>query len=236
MYTSDHGEALEAHSLTRKGPSVYEEIAHVPLLIRGGAYCPSPKRAVYSSVASHIDVVPTILDYFGMPILPSLSGTSMRAVIEHPDGPRLHEAVFVEFHRYEIDHDGFGGIQLMRAAISDRYKLAEFLLEATDEFFDRESDPYEVKNFIDDPAHKEARDHLQELLLAFMNDTRDPFRGYQWRCRPWNPVVKDWECDGCTRQRPSGPGELIQLDYDTGMEITETIRRKKKALKPAGSL
>ena len=228
IYTSDHGEALDAHSLDLKGPSVYEEIAHIPLIVKGGAYMPSPRGAVYPSVASHVDLVPTFLDYFGVEIPPSLSGVSMRSIIEHPEGKKLHEYVMCEFHRYEIDHDGFGGLQFMRAAISDRYKLAEFLTD-TDELLDDQVDPYEVHNYINDPAHAEVRDEMHEWLMQRMNDTRDPFRGYQWRCRPWyTKARKDWECDGYTRQRPSGKGELVQLDYDTGMEITETVRLKHK--------
>ena len=229
VYTSDHGEALDAHSLDLKGPSVYEEIAHIPLIIRGGACMQAPAGAVYDSVASHVDLVPTFLDYYGIEIPPSLSGVSMRSIIEHPEGKPLHKYVMCEFHRYEIDHDGFGGLQFMRAAIGDRYKLAEFLTDS-DELFDDQADPYEVHNFINDPSYAQVRDEMHEYLMQRMNDTRDPFRGYQWRCRPWNTKdKKDWECDGYTRQRPSGKGELVQLDYDTGMEITETVRYKRKA-------
>jgi hypothetical protein len=28
------------------------------------------------------------------------------------------------------------------------------------------------------------RDNLHSKVLKFMNDTRDPFRGYQWKLRP----------------------------------------------------
>lgn len=235
IYTSDHGEALDSHSLRLKGPSVYESITHIPMIVAGGDFQP-PKNKVYPSVASHVDLVPTFLDYFGVEIPPSLSGLSMREIIASPEEKKLRNEVFVEFHRYEIDHDGFGGLQFMRAAISDRYKLAEFLTD-TDELFDTETDPAENVNHIEDPAYEEVRDQLHEALMTMMNDTRDPFRGYQWRCRYWNHKdKKDWECDGYTRQRPSGKGELVQLDYDTGLEITETVRFKKKSKVAAGSV
>lgn len=71
-----------------------------------------------------------------------------------------------------------------------------------------------------------------------MNKTRDPFRGYQWRCRSWNKdkYSPEWECDGYTRQKVTEPGELQELDYDTGMPITEFVRYKKKYKKPAGTV
>ncbi len=235
IYTSDHGEALGAHSIELKGSSVYEEICHIPMIISGGEFNP-PKKAKYSSVVSHIDLVPTILDYFGVYAPPVLAGVSMRPIISHPESEHLHETVFTEFHRYEIDHDGFGGIQFMRGAIKDDAKLAIHLLEKTDEMYDTKKDPYELKNVIDDPEYATLRNEMHEEILAMMNDTRDPYRGYQWRCRPWNDQQPDWECDGYTRQRPAGKGEIVQLDYDTGLEITENVRFKRKSKVKAGEV
>ena len=35
-----------------------------------------------------------------------------------------------------------------------------------------------------------------------MNQTRDPYRGYQWGVRPWRKdKTARWENDGYTRQR-----------------------------------
>jgi len=231
VFTSDHGCGLDSHSLAMKGPSVYEAIAHIPLIVRGGEGMSAKGGSVYSHVASHVDLVPTFLDYFGIEQPPVLPGRSMRSAIEHPEGEPYRQYVYCEFHRYEIDHDGFGGLQFMRAIISDRYKLAEFLTDS-DEFFDLAKDPYELRNYLDDPDHAEMRDRMHEKLMGMMNDTRDPYRGYQWTCRPWyTKKEKNWECDGFTRQRPTGPGEERQLDYDTGMPITEFVRFKIKPKK-----
>ncbi len=35
IYTTDHGDMMYAHSLTGKGPALYEEIVHIPLIIKG---------------------------------------------------------------------------------------------------------------------------------------------------------------------------------------------------------
>ena len=84
--------------------------------------------------------------------------------------------VFMEFGRYEIDHDSFGGMQLMRACCDGRYKLAIHLL-TSDELYDLETDPYEMENLIDREEHGEIRDRLHDRILDWMNETRDPFRG-----------------------------------------------------------
>ena len=40
----------------------------------------------------------------------------------------MNELVHLEFTRYEIDHDGFGGFQPLRGAFEGRYKLSVNLL------------------------------------------------------------------------------------------------------------
>lgn len=141
---------------------------------------------------------------------------------------RTDDCVFIEFGRYEVDHDGFGGFQPLRAAFNGRYKLSVNLLSA-DELYDLEADPNEMVNLIDDPAHAAARDRLHERLLRHMNETRDPFRGYQWRNRPWrtDAPAPTWAVDGMTRQRVEEERyERRQLDYADGLPIAEAVRKK----------
>ena len=68
---------------------------------------------------------------------------------------------------------------------------------------------------------------MHDLLLEHMNQTRDLYRGYQWRMRPWRPgFVPTWKGDGYTRQRETEEYEPRQLDYDTGMPMKEAVRNK----------
>ena len=220
IFTSDHGDMLGAHRLQMKNATAYKEVANVPLIIRGGAV-----GQVCDAPASHIDLAPTILDYMGLPVLKLLEGRSMLPQIRNPQCD-INDTVYTEFTRYEIDHDGFGGLQMMRAAISRRYKLVINLLD-TDELYDMEEDPYEVNNLIADQRYQTVRDALHDKLLEHMNQTRDLYRGYQWAARPWrtdkHPV---WANDGYTRQRENEEYEPRQLDYDTGLPMTEPVRKK----------
>ncbi|MGI5989567.1 MAG: sulfatase-like hydrolase/transferase [Lachnospiraceae bacterium] len=221
MFTSDHGEMGGSHHLRGKNAAVYKEVANVPLIICGGQ-----KGKVENHVASHIDITPTILDYVNVPIPRLLEGKSMLPQINDTQ-VSINDVVYTEFTRYEIDHDGFGGLQMMRAAITEDYKLAIHLYD-TDEFYDLKKDPYEVDNLINDPAYAEVRNHLHDLLLNHMNDTRDVYRGYQWAARPWRKDKQPgWSNDGYTRQRENEEYEPRQLDYDTGLEMVSAVRRKK---------
>lgn len=220
IYTSDHGDMLGAHRLFSKNAATYWQVANIPLIIKGGA-----KGGVVQSPASHIDLTPTILDYFNLPVPKCLEGKSMMAQIENPD-IRVNDEVYLEFTRYEVDHDGFGGLQIMRAVVTDRYKLVLHLLD-TDELYDVQKDPSEIHNLIHDESCYEIRNQLHDVLLDHMCQTRDMYRGYQWAARPWRPEkAMDWENEGLTRQREEDEYEPRQLDYDTGLPMESAVRKK----------
>ena len=135
--------------------------------------------------------------------------------------------VFTEFGRYEVDHDGFGGFQPMRCCTDGRYKLSINLL-STDELYDLENDPDEIRNLIDSDSHSKIRNELHDRILEWMNRTRDPFRGFYWERRPWRTDAPPagWKYTGMTRQRENEEYEPRQLDYDTGLEMERAVRRK----------
>jgi len=217
IYTSDHGDMLRSHRIHNKGPAVFDEITRIPLLVRWPGQAPA--ASVCPHPASHIDLAPTLLDYFGLPAAPRLEGKSMLPVFREPSS-RLNDAVFMEFSRYEVDHDAFGGYQPIRGAFDGRYKLAINLLW-TDEFYDTREDPYELRNLIDSPAHAAQRDRLHDRLLEWMNTTRDPSRGYCWERRPWRTDARPatWRYTQKTRPRPPEAGVPCELDYETGMPV-----------------
>ena len=210
IYTSDHGDMLGSHKMFSKNAAAYREVANVPLIIRGGAV-----GSVVDFPASHIDLAPTILEYFGLPIPKNLEGKSMLTQIRDPS-VRINDEVYTEFTRYEVDHDGFGGLQIMRAIITDQYKLVVHLLDK-DELYDGKKDPYELCNRIEDKEYGEIRNQLHDKLLDHMNKTRDLYRGYQWKVRPWRKdMAENWDNEGFTRQKEEDGWEPRQLDYDTG--------------------
>ena len=224
IYTSDHGDFLHSHGLSGKGPAMYEEITNVPFIVRWPGTAPA--GAVSSSLVSHIDLVPTVMDVFGLDRPAILEGKSMVPMYRDPS-MALNSTVFMEFTRYEIDHDGFGGFQPIRAGFDGRYKLTINLL-TSDELYDLDQDPGELDNLILSNDHTEVRNRIHNSILNWMNETRDPFRGYYWERRPWRDDARQatWRYTGMTRQRENEEYEPRQLDYDTGMPITEATRRK----------
>lgn len=225
IFTSDHGDALQSHCLRGKGAAMYDEIARIPLIVYGFG-----KGEVYKHPVSHINLVPTILEYMGIPVPKLMEGKSILPAIKDTE-LRINDYVFTEFTRYEVDHDGFGGLQMMRAVFDGRYKLCIHLLDETDEFYDLQNDPYEMKNLIDYKSYESERNRLHDALLRNMDETRDPYRGYQWECRKWRKDAPepDYENHRYTRQRENEEYEPRQFDYSTGLEMTAATRIKPVA-------
>ena len=233
IFTSDHGDMLGAHQLTGKGPVMYEEITHIPLIIElptaeSGASLPQPfarllserdlggegsRRGGVATLVSHIDLLPTMLELARLDVPPILEGESLVPQLLGEEDP--DRGVAIEFQRYEIEHDSWGGFQPVRGWVEGRHKLVINLLYS-DELYDLADDPGEVTNLIDDPAMVGVRDRLHDRLLSWMYEKRDPFRGPVWERRPWRASRRlQWR--GEFRPRPADGYAPEVRDYDTGL-------------------
>lgn len=81
VITADHGEGLFEHGQVGHEPCLFDELIHIPLLIRP-PYGLSEQTLVTNQVR-HIDIAPTILDYADISPPASYSGNSLRPLIEN---------------------------------------------------------------------------------------------------------------------------------------------------------
>ncbi len=81
IITSDHGEEFWEHGATGHGFTLYEEQLKVPLIIKA-----SNKNKTRShqpkSLVGVIDIMPTVLDYTGLPSRSNFEGISLRPLME----------------------------------------------------------------------------------------------------------------------------------------------------------
>jgi uncharacterized sulfatase len=211
IFTSDHGDMLGAHRLGGKGPVMYEEITHIPLIVEapGGAGA----GVVIETLVSHVDLLPTMLELAGFDVPPILEGESLVPQLAGVENPK--KSVVLEFQRYEIEHDSWGGFQPIRCIIAGRHKLVINLLH-TDELYDLKEDLAEVHNLIDEPSLADVRNRLHDRLLDWTYEKRDPFRGPCWERRPWREGRRfHWR--GEFRPRPADGYAPQVRDYDTGL-------------------
>lgn len=216
IYTSDHVDMMRSHGLMVKGPCMYQEIVNVPLLISGGHF----GNKEVSTPVSHLDLLPTIMEYFDLKIPKILDGESLYKL----KGDHEKRDVYMQFHRFELSNDSYFRLQLIRSILDGEFKL-NINLFSIDELYDIKHDPYEMHNLINDDKYAEIRNKLHDKILANMDERIDPYRGYVWATRPYRTDYKpSFECSGMTRERCE-EGE-IRLDYATGNPITYEKRVK----------
>lgn len=225
VYTSDHGDMLLSHCLDSKGNGVYDEMANIPFIVRGKDL---PHGVVSETPVSHISLTPTFLDYMGLQAPDPIQGESVLEMFKEPNNEKYKKPVFIEFDRFEVLHDGMGGFQPMRGIYDGRYKLAINLLD-TDELYDLENDPDEMINLINDPDYADIRNNLHDQIIAMMNETRDPFRGYQWCQRRFRPDYSfeggNWVMGYISRQVNNEGYEPHQLEYGTALEFAQKAEK-----------
>ena len=216
IYTADHGDMMKAHGLMAKGPCMYQEIINVPYIIKGG---PFMNRNIDTPV-SHVDLLPTIMEYLGLEIPRMLEGESLYKL----SGDHERRDVYMQFHRFENAVDGYLGLQLIRSIFDGRYKL-NINLFTIDELYDLQEDPYEMKNLINDDSYASIRDGLHDKILKKQGEIVDPYRGYVWGVRPFRKDKKmSFKCEGMTRER--WEENEVKLDYATGNPVESAVRVK----------
>ncbi len=221
IYTSDHGDMLGAHRLKGKGPVMYDEIANIPFIVRWKGV--APEATVFKNPISHIDLVPTFLEFYGLECPEILQGDSLLPLFRDPGG-YSRDAAFIEFNRFELDHDGFGAFSPIRCIVTERFKLALNLLDI-DELYDLEADRGEMVNQIENPEYREIRDTLHDSIIVWQDRTRDPMRGPHWKNRSWrNQGSLSW--GGPTRPRPFDGYNPHTLLYDTAEKIDKLVYDK----------
>jgi arylsulfatase A-like enzyme len=100
IVTSDHGDNFFEHGALGHGSPLWDDVVHVPMLW----HFPSPLRFpalrpsgdVYEGLASHVDIVPTVLGFLGLPAdAPHLRGRDLVPALYGRAEPPEH-AVFAE--------------------------------------------------------------------------------------------------------------------------------------------
>ena len=175
VFTSDHGEMFGAHGRRAKN-IFYDEAARIPFLIKWPGYVPA--GSVSDACLGTVDIMPTILSLMGLDVPKEVEGTSLGdcALGKKCDGP---QAAFLQntgaCAEWEDGHE-------WRALRDKRYTYAIFRVDKTELLFDNIADPYQMRNLIAEPEHKDAAEHFRELLkekTAALNDTFEQCTWYR---------------------------------------------------------
>ncbi len=120
---ADHGEELGDHGDYGHGQSVYQELAHVPLIIVGPQVA-QPGRAVDTPVPM-LDLLPTLVDVAGAPLPELVRGQSLLPVLAGGEPPARVFYSQGPARRTSYDHDALyqGYSKLVYTVQRDRVEL-----------------------------------------------------------------------------------------------------------------
>ena len=156
VFSSDHGELLGDHHLYRK-ITPFEGAARIPMIIKGTSGCRRNDRT--DVPMSHFDVMPTLLDFAGIPIPDDVDGMSMLPLVQggtKPDRTWIHG-----------EHCGYddNGWQFL---VSRDRKYIWNTSTGREYFFDLARDPQERTNLAADPAFRTELAQFRSRLVSIL--------------------------------------------------------------------
>jgi arylsulfatase A-like enzyme len=164
VFMSDNGSFFGEHGLSIERRFPYEESIRSPLIMTHRAAI--EPRSV-DAFALSIDIAPTLLEAAGVAIPRSVQG---RSVLSHAKGKRApgREAFLIEYYGHENPFPWIANIDY-RAVRFGRYKYIRWIREdESQELYDLDADPFEVRNLAADPAHAATVARARELLGALV--------------------------------------------------------------------
>jgi arylsulfatase A-like enzyme len=166
VYGSDHGAFAGSHRMQDKGPAMYDDTYHVPLIMR----LPGGRSADEERFVNLVDLPATFLDLAGVPVPEHFDGRSLVPLLRGEDPPDWRDHVIAEFHGHHFPYPQ----RMIRTAT---HKLVVNPPDI-DELYDLVDDPLEMVNRIDDPAYADVRRELYGRLYDDLRAAGDNF--YHW--------------------------------------------------------
>jgi arylsulfatase A-like enzyme len=156
IVSADHGESFEHQLFLHAGPSLYNNLIRVPLLI----HLPGQRTGRrLSALAQQADLLPTILDLVGVPAPNWTDGASLKPALDGEALPARHIfSMNLEPSRI------FGPISKGTVAVmDDEYKYLVHLGSPEEALYRYRLDPHEEDNLA--LSNAEVRNRLREVLL-----------------------------------------------------------------------
>jgi arylsulfatase A-like enzyme len=180
MFSVDHGAFVGSHRLEDKGPAMYDDIYHIPFLLR---LPENTKGRVDNNYVMLTDFMPTFLDLAGVKRPGNIDGASVLPLVrgETPEGWR--QEIIAEFHGHHFPY-------AQRMIRTRRYKLVVNPGDLN-ELYDLETDPDELLNQYEHPELRKVRQELMTRLYNTLKDRGDNF--YHWMTTMYDIGTKTYD-------------------------------------------
>ena len=158
VFTTDHGELLGDHGLYLKGPTPYEALLNVGLIVKGPGVAPD---TVVEAPVSTLDLAATFYDWAGTSTPDDIQSESLCGLIDTSQTSR--DVAYSEWNQ----QPSRTGVALeLRTVRTKTAKLTIDLISGAGEMYDLAEDPDEMTNIFDDPGKVKLRNELSDMIKA----------------------------------------------------------------------
>ena len=161
VLTADHGEEFCDHGGFWHGQTLYDEVLHVPLIIKLPGSQHAGERS--ADLARHIDLVPTMLHFAGLEKSPALPGQSLFDA----QGNLTNAGIRFSYAHNDLETNTLHAVRSLDMKLIESKEGPKYYrgLPAA-ELYDMKTNPDERwdQNLIDDPARAPVRDEYGNAL------------------------------------------------------------------------
>ena len=159
LFTSDHGELLGDHCCFRKILSL-EGSAKIPLIISAPRRFALVQGLVSDGPATHMDLMPTLLEMAGLDIPETVEGRSLVPLLSGDQPTDWRRYVHGEHARPGSED---GGVQYV---VDRRYKYTWYTKSGRELLFDLQDDPQELVNLAARAEQADLLERYRALLVG----------------------------------------------------------------------
>lgn len=225
IFVADHGDFTGEYGMIKKGVEVPECLTRIPMIWHGPGI--ATEKQPHTAHVSNIDIMPTICEMIGAPIPEGVQGRSLWPLLSGKTYPKeefesimtqqgfggLHFTNLQEYDPYtqdgnlakgKLEYDELntwsqsGSMRMLRKG---NWKLA-LDMQGAGQLYDLKTDPSEVNNLYNVPAHAQKRAELVNDLMTWELRMQDPLpyprpggkRQYGFKRDPhnyWTPYKHD---------------------------------------------
>ncbi len=164
LFTSDHGDMMGAHRMRRKGTMPYEELYNIPCIMRLSTGM-EKRRSTIGDVVVSTDFAGALLELAGVPATGAFAGSGLIRSLQR-DKPTGDEYVFFEHYAAWWGVHPFYGVRTATMKYVRYYGA-----DNTEEMYDLDADPDELRNLATDPAYAAEKQRLSKLADSWWHST-----------------------------------------------------------------
>lgn len=157
IFTSDHGDLLGDHGLYLKGPTPFEALLRVGMIVQGPNV---PAGKVVADPVSTLDLAASFYDWAGVEKPADIQSESLRSLIEENTS---RDVAYSEWNQ----QPSRTGVELnLRTVRTKDAKLTLELISGAGEMYDLKNDPDEMDNLFDDAGYAALQKELTDMIHA----------------------------------------------------------------------